>query len=356
MFKKYLIISLSFIYIFILFGCSQQNQLQVTTQKKEVNILSKQSNNDTYEEESSKIAIIFPSNVIGKYAINATNSAMSYLIYKNNNFNIQVFDCVVENEISIKQVFQQISNSKINKVIVLLTYNGAIHLKKIHNIETYEMYMPLIHKNNLNLNLESVVYGSINYQKQFKELLEYSNGKVINYYDNTNLGNQLTNSLANQKVSINYKRKIMSDNGKYKRFLTPKNRKLKNSTLIVNMPIVKSSIILSQINAKEVEINNILSTQLNYTPLLLSLTQIQDRKNMLIANSIGYTNEIIEEYNALLDNDITYNWVNYSTIIGLEYLIEKNINIFKQVSIQNNQIQYPVKLYTTTKYAFKHFN
>ena len=304
----------------------------------------------------SEIAIVFPSNVIGKYAINATNSAMSYLIYKNNNFNLKVFDCVLEDEQSIKKVFQKISDANIKKVLVLLTYNGAVHLKKIDNIKSYDIYMPLIHKNNLDLKIDSITYGSIDYEKQFKQLLKYSNGKIVDYYDNTKLGYQLSNSLSNQGVNINSRRKITDDNGAYKRFLTPKNRKLKNSTLVVNMPIVKSSIILSQINAKDVKINNILSTQLNYTPLLLSLTQVQDRKHMLIANSIGYTNETIEEYNALLDNDITYNWVNYSTIIGIEYLLQNNINSFKNVYIKNNQVKYLVKLYTTTKYSFEHFN
>ena len=356
MLRRYLLLTLSLIYIFGLSGCTSQNSSQVMTSSNDNSIFYNKQTDNIKEDDSSSIAILFSSKAIGKYAINATNSAMSYLIYKNNNFNLRVFDCVLEDEKSIKNAFTKIANTNIKKIIILFTYNGAIHLKKIDNIESYSIYMPLIHKNSLNLNIKSVVYGSINYAQQFEQLLKYSTNKIVHYYDNTALGTKLKENLESQKIHISSQRKITNDNSKYRRFLTNKNKKLEYSTLIVNMPIVKSSIILSQINANEVLLSNILSTQLNYTPLLLSLTQVQDRKNMIIANSIGETNDIIEEYNALLDNDITYNWVNYSTILGVEYLINNNLNIFTNINIQDNQVQYPVNLYSTSKYAFQHLN
>ena len=302
---------------------------------------------------NNKIAIVFPSKIIGKWAFNATNSAINYLIYKNNNFQIKVFDSLNEKEQSIKKVFSQIAQENISKVLVLFTYNGALQLTKIDNIEDYDIYLPLIHKDNLDLQLKSVVYGSIDYSKQFDSLLNYTNGKVANFYDKSTLGKRLSNSLNNKNINLLYSKEISNNNARYSRFINTRNKKLQNSTLFLNTPIVKSSIILSQLQAKDVKINQILSTQLNYTSLILSLTQKQDRKNILIANSISHTNNLLEEYNALLDNDIIYNWVNYSTTIGIQYLIEHKLDDFKSIKLENNQINYPVELFRTTDFSLQ---
>ncbi len=303
----------------------------------------------------TNIAIVFPSKVIGKYAIDATNTVMSYLLYKNNNFNLQVFDTIDENESSIRNIFNKISNKNITKVLVLLTQDGAKHLSKIEDINLFDLYLPLIHKNDLDLKITSAVYGSIDYSQQFDNLLNYSNKKLVNFYDNSILGRNLSANLNNKVNKFLYQKEINNDNGLYKRFLTKKNKILMNSTLFINMPIVKSSIILSQIHANDIYVHKALSTQLNYTPLLLSLTQVQDRKNMIIASSISHTNQTIEEYNFLLNSDIVYNWVNYSTTIGVEYLISKSVKSFNSIELKNNQILYPVKLFYTSKYAFKKY-
>lgn len=302
------------------------------------------------------IAIVFPSKVIGKYAIDATNSAMSYLLYKKNTFQLKVFDTVDENKQSIEKVFNKIEKEGISKILVLFTYNGAKYLKDVKNINKYDIYLPLIDKSILNLDLNNAIYGSINYAEQFELLLKYSSDKISNFYDNSKLGATLFNAVNTKTNKQIYTKRINNNNGQYKKFLTIENKKLLDSTLIVNMPIVKSSIILSQVYANDVNLTNILSTQLNYTPLLLSLTQIEDRSNMIIANSIDKINNVVEENNALLDTDIVYNWVNYSTTIGIEYLISKDISSFVSITLENDQIKYPVKLYTTTKYSFQPLN
>ncbi len=395
MIKKYFIYILILIYTVVFFGCSKRLQTPQDTDKmllskiekkskplskkvlkakniekilketseslvkKDFSILSIDDNKtnlnikDNLKTPSLDIAIVFPSQIIGKYAADATNAMMSYLIYKDSDFNLKVFDTINEDKKSIEDTFLEISNQGISKVMVLFTHNGAKYLTSIKDIESYEIYMPLIHKNDMDLNIKSVVYGSIDYSKQFNALLEYSNKKNIEFYDNSSLGNRLSKNLINENIKLEYQKKIGNDNREYNRFLNRKSKKLTNSSLIINMPIVKSSIILSQISVNDIDVYGILSTQVNYTPLLLSLTQVQDRKNMIVANSISHTNNTIEEYNSLLDNDINYKWVNYSTIIGTQYLVNKDISSFKSVSLENNQMQYPVKLFNTTKYAFK---
>ncbi len=345
---KYIIYSLFIVILFT--GCNENKSINIETAK--INLEAKKIDFE-YVNNSSKIAIIFPSQVIGKYAIEATNASMSYLIYKKNNFKLKVFDTHNESPEAIEDVFQKIEQEGISKVLVLLTYNGAKHLKQIKDIEKYNIYLPLIHKNNLDLEISSVVYGSIDYKKQIDKLLKYKPASVVEIHQDTQLGKRLSSNLNYENIVTQYE---INNNSKYKKFINNKNKELKGNTLLINIPIVKSSIILSQINANDIDISGILSSQLNYTPLLLSLTQIEDRKNMIIANSIMPVNTIVEEYNSLLDNDIVYNWVNFSSTIGIEYLITNSISDFKLITLKDNQVEYPVHLYTTTKYALTPLN
>jgi SRSO17 transposase len=99
---------------------------------------------------------------------------------------------------------------------------------------------------------------------------------------------------------------------------------------------------------------NVLSTQINYDPLILSLTQFEDRHNMVIANSITQNNSIFIETNALLGNDIVYDWINYTTTVGVDYffnLITKQARHYK-IEVEDNQMQYPIELLQPSKTRF----
>ena len=124
---------------------------------------------------------------------------------------------------------------------------------------------------------------------------------------------------------------------------------LNASSCFINTPIVKTAMIMSQLtlyDTNTTEITNILSTQINYDPLLLSMTQYSDRKNMIIANSITEQNNMLIETNSLLSNDIVYDWINYTTTIGIDYfysLITSDMRDYN-ISLENNQMQYKIEL------------
>ena len=121
----------------------------------------------------------------------------------------------------------------------------------------------------------------------------------------------------------------------------------------MNTSIIKSSIILSQLRAYGTVPYKILSTQLNYTPLVISLTQYPDRKNFVIANSISKTDFKLQESLLLLDADIEYNWVNYSTLVGVDSLFSKTQSQLFPEKIIDNQVSYDVLLYKNTRHGFK---
>jgi SRSO17 transposase len=131
-----------------------------------------------------------------------------------------------------------------------------------------------------------------------------------------------------------------------------------NTTAIINTQPIKSSLLLSQFSYQDINISKILSTQINYSPLLLALTQAKDLKKLYIANSITTKNNKIEDINSLLHNDIAYNWINYSTTILMDFIFQ---SINKEYSSKSKhfdlmshdkQILYPVGIY---KVRYKRF-
>jgi len=308
------------------------------------------------EEEKTyeTLSIIFSSKNIGKYALEATNSITTYLLNKDDKFSLKVYDLEVQNKENLENVISQIKNAKIKKVIAMITKEELSTLSNISGTEDIQFYFPLINKfditNVKELNNANYIFGAISYKKQFNTLIKYaSSNNLVEFYGNSGIGKVLHSYLKNE--DIKYTKKIDNNNGSYKYFLED-NSKLNNSVLLLNTPIVKSSILLSAINAQELTISSILSTQLNYSPLLFSLTQKQDRKKLIIASSIGNIPEELEEYNTLIGNNLSYSWVNYSTIVGVEYLLNNNIDIFKDLSLVNNQVEFPVRLYKVGNSSF----
>ena len=306
------------------------------------------------EIENHTLAILFPSYTIGKYALEATNSVSTYLINKNKKFKLNAYDVVVLNRKNILQAIKKIKEDKVTKVIAMITKDELEYIREIDNIDNIKFYLPLINKYDVDnyeqfKNLD-LTFGAISYKEQFKSLIEFSRNKpLVEFYGNSGIGKTLHKYLENEKII--YAKKIDDNNGRYKYFLE-NNKKLDNSVVLLNTPIVKSSILLSAINAQDLNIASILSTQLNYTPLVFSLTQKHDRKKLVIANSIGEIPSELEEYNKLIGNNLSYSWVNYSTIIGAEYLTNKNINIFKDLSLVENQVVFPVHLYRVGNSSF----
>jgi hypothetical protein len=342
--------------IFLLTGCIQRNyNVKENESNKNYSSDMKSESTRSFKKEIINLAIIFPSVTIGQYALEATNSINTYLMYKDEEFKLSVYDIIVQNKNNLINVIEIIKAKKINRVIAMITKEDLIHLSNISDISHIKFYFPLINKDNIinydkfeNLDL---TFGAISYKDQFEKLIEYASDKtLVEFYGDSVIGRTLHEYLSNK--TIKYTKKIDDKNGKYKNFLED-NEKFDNSVVLLNTPIIKSSILLSAINSQELNISKILSTQLNYTPLLFSLTQTLDREKLVIANSIGEIPKYLEEYDNLIGNSLSYSWVNYSTIVGIEYLLNNNVEIFKNLSLKNNQIIYPVNLYTVGDHSFK---
>ena len=324
--------------------------------KKKMNLeKSIEVNNEQIQEEvlnHNTIAIIYPSRKIGKYAKSTINTISGYLLHKNQKFQMYTFDTIDESKASIQEQLALIKEQNISKVIALFTKKGFNEINLSQNIKELDIYFPLINKQEIITNHDNFIFGGISYVEQFNLLEQFSNGKNTMFYYPSFIGNKLRDSYKDIFTPILKIKTVTNKNNNFKSLV--EDRRVFSSTLVLNTPIIRTSMILSQLTAFEIYPYVILSTQLNYTPLLIKLTQRKDRKNFILANSISNIDNILLEDLKLLGSDVSYNWVNYSSLIGVSYLLNDN-NIDDLVSIQilDNQVIYNTSLYYATSYGFK---
>ncbi len=304
-----------------------------------------------------KIAMLLPYRTIGKYATTTTNAVLAYLIAKNIPFELQSFMIESEEYEEIQKALEKIQKEGFGYIIAPVTIKGA---KNILNFDPQSMvYFPTIHKDDIANQNPNFLFGAIDYKAQSKMLLNEARSPLVIFYDRSYIGEKLTNiqedifladiavdeliTKIEPKEVIKYP--IASRTSNLERELKD-NSAIINASIMLDTPLVKSGMIMSQLTLYEIEPINILSTQINYDPLLLSITQYEDRKNMIIANSITQKNKVLIETNALLGNDINYDWINYTTTIGIDYIVHQITGVEREYSIelQENQFLYPVEL------------
>jgi hypothetical protein len=130
-----------------------------------------------------------------------------------------------------------------------------------------------------------------------------------------------------------------------------KRQDLNNSYIFVNTKVVHTSQLLSNFTYYRIEPKLVLATQINYNPLIFSLTNPEDVKNFIVANSLTLPNIKLLDVNMNLGTDLKFNWLNYTTsaLLNKLYINEKYeypyfLNDF-DLYIFNNQIDYKTKLY-----------
>ncbi len=347
-----------------------------------------------------KIALLLPYKIIGKYASSTTNATFAYLIAKNRSFELKSYKINSEEYKDIQNALFQIQNDGFNYVIAPLTKSGAFTVSQID--PQINIYFPTINKKDVNSTSSHLYFGGIDYRAQNDVLLKESVSPLVIFYDQSNIGKTLayyqekkfmemdivnrhlyddinetnetlTLDMDNTFEDLNSSDLLIDEPVEYLtmeekkviKFLIPKrttnlerqlkeNETIQHGTFFLNTPIVKSGMIMSQLTLYDANATNILSTQINYDPLLFSMTQYKDRKEMIIANSVTSQNNVLIETNSLLGNDIVYDWINYTTTVGVDYffnLLTKE-NREYNIEIYDNQMLYPVELLQPSKSRF----
>ena len=324
-------------------------------------------------KEELKIAMILPYKRIGRYAYSTSNAVFAYLLTRNHPFVLKNFQIEDESPEVMLDVVEQIKEEGFHYVIAPLTKQGAQNL--IESEDELNIFFPTINKNELNTTAENVYFGAIDYKEQIKRLTPYATSPLVVMYDKSAKGKTLyaetkevymdeNSSFAisrrkaiYKELELDYrtsleptKKKVIAygidrKTTNFKWYLN-ENKKIQFGSFFLNTPVIKTTMILSQLTTYDTNTTNVLSTQINYDPLMFSMTQKKDRDNMYIANSININNNTLIEANSLLTNDIVYDWINYASSIGADYFYHAITHTERtyKLPVVDNQVLYPISI------------
>lgn len=327
-----------------------------------------------------KIAMLLPYKKIGRYALSTTNATFAYLITKNHSFELKSYKIDSETREDISNALNKIKADGFKYVIAPFTTMGANIVAKIN--PDISIYFPTVHRKNVELTTPYLYYGAIDYEAQSDMLLKEAVSPLVIFNDKSTIGKKLTtyqeiefqNNQISEDESLLSSLFTMSDIDDTKvldkkrvviNFSIPKrttnlesklkdNENINQGSFFINTPVVKTGMIMSQLTLYDTNVTNILSTQINYDALLLSMTQYQDRKKMIIANSITKHHNILIDANSLLGNDIVYDWINYTTTVGTDYFFSRitNDNREYNIPLKKNQMIHEIELLRPVKARF----
>ncbi len=324
-------------------------------------------------QEELKIAMILPYKLIGRYAYSTSNAVFAYLLTRNHPFVLKNFQIDDESPEEMERILDEIKEEEFHYVIAPLTPKGARII--VENEEELNVYFPTINKNDLNTSAENIYFGAIDYKAQIDKLAPRASSPLVVLYDKSTKGKKLYKQTKEiymdsdlpfhetsrkevyKELEEEYDEKLEPKKKKViaygidrkttnLKWHLEKNEKIQFGTFFLNTPVIKSTMVISQLTTYDTNVTNILSTQINYDPLMFSMTQKQDRDNMYIANSININNNTLIEANSLLSNDIVYDWINYASTIGADYFYHAITRAERtyQLPMVDNQVLYPISI------------
>ena len=327
-------------------------QAPVTIHIERVKKPEKISIQKSHEPETLKIAIIIPSKVIGRYATSTTNAVFAYMLTKNSAYEIKTFDIQTQDKDNIAKALQNIENQGFHYAIAVLTKDGADKIISLN--PQINIFIPTINKSEVSSSSSHIYFGGIDYKAQTDKLLKEAHAPLVIFKDASPISEKISEYAQSKYHNKSYTFSLDKSTNLKKQL---KNSRFKNTSFLTNTPVVKTGMIVSQITLYKVDQSNVLSTQINYDPLILTMTQYNDRKDMIIANSILKDNTAITDANLMLNNDITYDWINYATTVGVDYFYNRITNEAREypLPMSNNQIIYPINLMQPSYSSFVNY-
>lgn len=307
-----------------------------------------------------KIAVLSSPSVVGRYSQSSYNVALATFLSTNRPFELISYNINDESASSIAAALEKINNENIDGILAPLTLNGV---KNLLIIGTQKLvFIPTVHKRDVETAPENFTFGAIDYQAQIQSLLPYMASSVAVFYDNSAVGSALskaTQTLAHESIKGTKFISAYAVDAKGSDIVKhlAKPSAFSKKSIVIHLPVVKTSILTAHMTFTGVKEVNILSTQMNFDPTLMTLTQYPDRKNMIIANSIIEQAPAIYESNALFNNDLTFDWINYTTSVGADYLISRLHGYERAYSMRivDAQVIYPVELMSPKESGFEPF-
>lgn len=364
---RYILLLATLLSLFLITGCMQKQPLSPHRHTiSDTNMSTEFINDKDFTPQDIKIAMILPSKIIGRYAHSTSTAIFAYLLARQHPFQFKTFQIKDESLKEMQRVVKRIDAEGYHYIIAPLTQKGADQLTHIESSST--IYIPTLHKDSASAPSAHIFYGAIDYRAQLNALMPYASFPLVVMYDTSAQGKRLKKMTIDAYSQINHQKGGLEYKNVYSYGVDKKrtnikaylkdNKKIQNGSFVLNTPFIKSTMILSQLSVYDVEIDNALSTQINYDPLLFSMTQKKVRQKLYIANSINRHNDLITLDNALLSNDIVYDWINYTSTVGADlfYHLMSGERRLYNLPIHNQQVTYPISIVHPTASRFSKAN
>ena len=296
--------------------------------------------------KSGKIAVIIPQKIIKSYANVVSNAVLSYVLKQDADIEIKFINSNDESPQSLTNAMQTARAQGFNYFIAALTSNGANIINSIV-LSNELIYIPSVHSSFIINPKPNLIFGGIDYKDQISALLAYSNEKIVAFDDGSSLGQKL-NEYVRMQSSDYHEASIVGKDINLNDTLSKKS-KFDNASIFLNIPIVKASLVATQMRGFEIKPYALLSTQINFLPNIFNAIAQRDRQNLFIANSLNPINDLFLGLGDLFDVDFRYSQIGYSSAFGAEYIytnfIDKSADRIFTERVENSQVLYGVKIY-----------
>ncbi len=296
--------------------------------------------------KSGKIAVIIPQKIIKSYANVVSNAVLSYVLKQDADIEIKFINSNDESPQSLTNAMQTARVQGFNYFIAALTSNGANIMNSLV-LSNELIYIPSVHSSFIINPKPNLIFGGIDYKDQISALLAYSNEKIVAFDDGSSLGQKL-NEYVRMQSSDYHEASIVGKDINLNDTLSKKS-KFDDASIFLNIPIVKASLVATQMRGFEIKPYALLSTQINFLPNIFNAIAQRDRQNLFIANSLNPVNDLFLGLGDLFDVDFRYSQIGYSSAFGAEYIytnfIDKSADRIFTERVENSQVLYGVKIY-----------
>jgi hypothetical protein len=296
--------------------------------------------------KSGKIAVIIPQKIIKSYANVVSNAVLSYVLKQDADIEIKFINSNDESPQSLTNAMQTARAQGFNYFIAALTSNGANIINSLVLSNEF-IYIPSVHSSFIINPKPNLIFGGIDYKEQISALLAYSNEKIVAFDDGSSLGQKL-NEYVRMQSSDYHEASIVGKDINLNDALSKKS-KFDDASIFLNIPIVKASLVATQMRGFEIKPYALLSTQINFLPNIFNAIAQRDRQNLFIANSLNPVNDLFLGLGDLFDVDFRYSQIGYSSAFGAEYIytnfIDKSADRIFTERVENSQVLYGVKIY-----------
>ncbi len=296
--------------------------------------------------KNGKIAVIIPQKIIKSYANVVSNAVLSYVLKQDADIEIKFINSNDESPQSLTNAMQTARAQGFNYFIAALTSNGANIMNSLV-LSNELIYIPSVHSSFIINPKPNLIFGGIDYKDQISALLAYSNEKIVAFDDGSSLGQKL-NEYVRMQSSDYHEASIVGKDINLNDTLSKKS-KFNDASIFLNIPIVKASLVATQMRGFEIKPYALLSTQINFLPNIFNAIAQRDRQNLFIANSLNPVNDLFLGLGDLFDVDFRYSQIGYSSAFGTEYIytnfIDKSADRIFTERVENSQVLYGVKIY-----------